>query len=129
MNIPRITEAQAGHATWEHSEHSGTITFPKNERDPIRIEWDTPCPPEWEEIEKQLCIVAGATRNLSPQMSQPTPAERRHYNQLVGATILRVAWEDNIPILVAELPTRKIASLYVLSDPEGNGPGFIQIEK
>jgi hypothetical protein len=36
---------------WEHGEHSGTITFPGEERGPVDIQWDGDCPDDWEEIE------------------------------------------------------------------------------
>ena len=39
---------------WEYGEHTGTITFPADERGPVRIEWDGPCPEDWEEIEERV---------------------------------------------------------------------------
>jgi len=50
-----ISDIQTSHRMrWEHGEHSGTITFPENDREPAHIEWDGDCPDEWEEIEEQI---------------------------------------------------------------------------
>jgi hypothetical protein len=39
---------------WEHGEHSGTITFPGEERGPVDIQWDGDCTENWEEIEAEV---------------------------------------------------------------------------
>jgi hypothetical protein len=50
---------------WEHGEHSGTITFPGEERGPVDIQWDNECPDDWqaieEIIEKEASIHLGRT--------------------------------------------------------------------
>jgi hypothetical protein len=40
--------------SWEHGEHSGTITFPGEERGPVYIDWDGDLPDNWEEIEAEI---------------------------------------------------------------------------
>jgi hypothetical protein len=45
-------------SNWELDDHSGTITFPADERGPIDIIWDSPTPDNWEEIEAAIIEAA-----------------------------------------------------------------------
>jgi hypothetical protein len=64
-------------------------------------------------------------------MSQPTPIERAYYAKLVGRQILAVLWEDldgqPLPILHLSGSDRdgNMATVVVLADAEGNGPGHL----
>ena len=64
-------------------------------------------------------------------MSKPTPIERGHYAKLVGRRIIKVLWQDMegqaLPVLLLEGKDRegKAATVAVLADPEGNGPGHL----
>ena len=64
-------------------------------------------------------------------MSNPTATEREHYDKLVGRQILAVEWDDfegqSLPVLVLSGPTAdgQPATVAVLADPEGNGPGHL----
>ena len=51
---PKLTRTTDSLMTWEHGEHSGTITFPSDERGPVKIDWDGDCPEDWEDIEEEL---------------------------------------------------------------------------
>ena len=51
---------------WEHGEHSGTITFPGEERGPVDIQWDGEYPDDWETIEAQ--VESAASRSF-PEMT------------------------------------------------------------
>ena len=53
-------------ARWEYGDHSGTITFPGEERGPVDIQWDGDCPDNWEEIEEQIEAAALAPENSTP---------------------------------------------------------------
>ena len=44
--------------SWECGDHTGTITFPDDERGPVDIEWDNDCPDNWEGIEAKVAAVA-----------------------------------------------------------------------
>ena len=64
-------------------------------------------------------------------MSTPTCGEREHYAKLVGRTITAVIWEElegqPLPVLLLAGRDRdgNAATLAVLADPEGNGPGHL----
>ncbi|MEP6671431.1 MAG: hypothetical protein ABJF10_19875 [Chthoniobacter sp.] len=64
-------------------------------------------------------------------MSQPTEIERQHYAKLVGRQITAVLWEElegqAIPVLLLDGWDRdgNAATITVLADPEGNGPGHL----
>ena len=64
-------------------------------------------------------------------MSNPNAFEREHYEKLVGRQILAVEWSEldgqPVPGLVLSGPTRdgEPATVAVLADPEGNGPGHL----
>jgi hypothetical protein len=64
-------------------------------------------------------------------MSAPTPIERQHYAKLVGRTITGILWEDfegqALPVLMLNGWDRdgNAATVTVLMDPEGNGPGHL----
>ena len=47
-------------------------------------------------------------------------------NRLVGQKIVKVCYEDedNVPVIYLDNGT----ALVILADPEGNGPGFVQID-
>lgn len=45
---------------WEYGEHSGTITFPGEERGPEVIEWFTDCPDNYAEIEEIIIQTASS---------------------------------------------------------------------
>lgn len=63
--------------------------------------------------------------------SRPTPIECRHYDALVGSRIMAVDWSsldgEAVPVLLLDAACRSggRACVYVLADPEGNGPGFL----
>jgi len=63
---------------------------------------------------------------------RPTPFEREHYGKLVGRKILAIHWEDYdghpLPVLVLDGKDRegRRATVAVLCDPEGNGPGHLE---
>ena len=65
-------------------------------------------------------------------MSAPTRIEREHYRKLVGRTITAIIWEDfegqALPVLLLNGNDRdgNTATAAVLTDPEGNGPGFLE---
>lgn len=64
-------------------------------------------------------------------MSGPTRFEREHYQKLVGRRIVAVVWDDlegrPLPVLVLDArdPSGQQATVSVLADPEGNGPGHL----
>lgn len=64
--------------------------------------------------------------------AQPTPIERHHYGKLLGSTIVGIRWDTidgcALPILVLDNEDRggNEATVAVLCDPEGNGPGFLE---
>jgi hypothetical protein len=64
-------------------------------------------------------------------MSAPTRIEREHYQKLVGRQILAIYWDEldgqALPILVLSGRdlTGHAATVTVLADPEGNGPGHL----
>ena len=64
-------------------------------------------------------------------MSQPTPIERDHYDKLIGRQITAIIWEEiegqPLPILLLTGWDRdgNAATITVLADPEGNGPGHL----
>ena len=68
-----ITNIQSlGHRMkWEHGDHSGTITFPGEERGPVHIQWDDECPEDWEEIEAAVEAAASAKLCSNHQESNP----------------------------------------------------------
>jgi hypothetical protein len=58
----RITERHSPlFMEWEIGDHSGTIEFSKNEREPARIEWRGELPDDWEEIERRVEDAAAAS--------------------------------------------------------------------
>jgi len=63
---------------------------------------------------------------------RPTPFEREHYGKLVGRKVLAIHWEDYdghpLPVLVLSGKDRegRQATVAVLCDPEGNGPGHLE---
>ena len=62
-------------------------------------------------------------------MSAPTKIEREHYAKLVGRQITAIMWEEMegqaLPVLLLSGLDRdgNAATVTVLADPEGNGPG------
>jgi hypothetical protein len=64
-------------------------------------------------------------------MSQPTPIESQHYAKLVGRQITAIIWEElegqALPVLLLNGWDRdgNAATVTVLADPEGNGPGHL----
>ena len=64
-------------------------------------------------------------------MSAPTSIEREHYQKLVGRQITGIIWEElegqALPVLVLSGWDRdgNAATVAVLCDPEGNGPGHL----
>jgi hypothetical protein len=64
-------------------------------------------------------------------MSAPTKIEREHYAKLVGRQIKAIIWEEldgrPLPVLVLNGWDRdgNAATVTVLADPEGNGPGHL----
>jgi hypothetical protein len=64
-------------------------------------------------------------------MNQPTPTERSHYAKPTGRRIIAVPWEQMegrpLPVLLLERQDRDghAATVAVLADPEGNGPGHL----
>ena len=64
-------------------------------------------------------------------MSAPTPIEREHYAELIGRQITAIQWEEMegqaLPVLVLSGWDRdgNVATVTVLMDPEGNGPGHL----
>lgn len=64
-------------------------------------------------------------------MNQPTAIERAHYAKLVGRLITAVHWQEfeGAPLPVLQLSgldrDGNAASVAVLADPEGNGPGHL----
>ncbi len=69
---------------------------------------------------------------MSAGLGRPTAHERKHYDQLVGCTVVRVLWEafEGSPLLVllVSTPGGGIAQVSVMCDPEGNAPGFLDIQ-
>jgi hypothetical protein len=65
-------------------------------------------------------------------MSAPTPIERAHYAKLVGRQITAIIWEEMegraLPVLLLNGWDRdgNAATVAVLADPEGNGPGHLE---
>lgn len=65
-------------------------------------------------------------------MSAPTGTEQRHYQQIVGGCVTGIAWDvesfgEPVPVLMVKLPSGRTLQCAVLCDPEGNGPGFLDI--
>jgi hypothetical protein len=64
--------------------------------------------------------------------AKPTSVERDHYAKLLGSTIIGIQWEEldarPLPVLVLNNKDRdgNAATVAVLCDPEGNGPGFLE---
>ena len=64
-------------------------------------------------------------------MSTPTEVERQHYAKLVGRQITGVIWGEleghALPVLLLNGWDRdgNAATVAVLADPEGNGPGHL----
>ena len=64
-------------------------------------------------------------------MSAPTTHEREHYQKLIGRRITAIRWEElegrPLPVLMLDGRDRdgNTATLTVLADPEGNGPGHL----
>jgi len=64
-------------------------------------------------------------------MSAPTEFERQHYAKLIGRQITAIMWEElegqALPTLVLDGRDRdgNAATVTVLADPEGNGPGHL----
>jgi len=57
----------------------------------------------------------------------------KHLQPLIGATIIRVEAEpseyaDAWPVLYVKLRNGSIKALIIQRDPEGNGPGHVEIE-
>jgi len=65
-------------------------------------------------------------------MSRPTPIEVAHYEKLVGRKIVGIQREDyeghGLPslILSGKGPEWRVATVAVMCDPEGNGPGHLE---
>jgi len=65
-------------------------------------------------------------------MKGPTAIEHRHYQQIVGGRVKAVAWDVEsfdfpTPVLMITMPSGRVMECAVLCDPEGNGPGFLDI--
>jgi len=64
--------------------------------------------------------------------AKPTPIEEDHYAKLMGSTIIGIQWDEMegraLPVLVLNNEDRdgNAATVAVLCDPEGNGPGFLE---
>jgi len=64
-------------------------------------------------------------------MSAPAKIEREHYAKLMGRTIIGIQWEEvegqALPVLLLNGWDRdgNAATVTVLTDPEGNGPGHL----
>jgi hypothetical protein len=64
-------------------------------------------------------------------MSAPTEFESQHYAKLIGRQITSVMWEQlegqPLPVLLLDGWDRdgNTATVTVLADPEGNGPGHL----
>jgi len=55
---------------------------------------------------------------------------KSEYADLIGGKILEAGQdEDRTPYLHVRLGTGEEVTLFVLRDPEGNGPGFLEIVK
>ena len=65
-------------------------------------------------------------------MSRPTPIEVAHYEKLLGRKIVGIQWEDYegraLPslILSGKDAEGQVATVAVMCDPEGNGPGHLE---
>ena len=65
-------------------------------------------------------------------MTSPTKIEREHYSKLIGRQITAILWEDieglALPVLLLDRWDRdgNAATVAVLADPEGNGPGHLE---
>jgi hypothetical protein len=65
-------------------------------------------------------------------MSRPTRIERGHYGKLAGRRIIAVLWQElegrALPVLLLDGTNRdgNAATVTVLCDPEGNGPGHLE---
>lgn len=65
-------------------------------------------------------------------MNAPTSIEQRHYQQIVGGCVTGIAWDVDsftrpAPVLTVRMPSGTKLQCAVLCDPEGNGPGFLEI--
>lgn len=64
-------------------------------------------------------------------MRQPTQIECEHYQKLVGRQIVAIHWDEledqPLPVLILSGRDRddEAATVTVLADPEGNGPGHL----
>ena len=64
--------------------------------------------------------------------STPTSIERVHYGKLVGRQITAILWEElegqALPVLLLTGLDQdgNAATVAVLADPEGNGPGHLE---
>jgi len=64
-------------------------------------------------------------------VSTPTTIERAHYAKLIGRQITAILWEElegqALPVLLLNGRDRdgNAATVTVLADPEGNGPGHL----
>jgi len=64
--------------------------------------------------------------------ADPTDVERSHYDKLVGRHIVAVFWENMegqaLPVLLLSDCDQdgNAATVAVLCDPEGNGPGHLE---
>ena len=65
-------------------------------------------------------------------MSAPTNIERHHYAKLMGHTIIGINWESidgqAVPVLLLNSEDRdgNTATITVLCEAEGNGPGHLK---
>lgn len=65
-------------------------------------------------------------------MRGPTGIEQKHYQQIVGGRVAGIAWDvesfgEPVAVLMIKMPSGKTMQCAVLCDPEGNGPGFLDI--
>jgi hypothetical protein len=60
------------HMNWEHGEHSGTISFPSEERGPVDIQWDNDPPDNYEEIEALVEAAASNAKSAGTDASENT---------------------------------------------------------
>lgn len=64
-------------------------------------------------------------------MNRPTKIEQEHYAKLVGRRITAILWEEiedqTLPVLLLNGwdCDGNAATVTVLADPEGNGPGHL----
>lgn len=58
-----------------------------------------------------------------------TPVEINHYEQLLGKTITEIRFEEFDEGNIVVLKFNDNSTAVVMCDPEGNGPGFLDIQK